>query len=250
MHQTILKSKSFVPFVAIVISAAAVQGAAPKADPPKRLRIVIIGDSTVCNYPDDSPCRGWGQYIGEYFKKPVEVINLARSGRSTKTFIKEGLWKKALAQKPDFVLIQFGHNDSHGPAKPESTDAATTYKEYLRRYIDESRAEGATPILVTPMHRRTFGRDGKLQDILGPYAAAMKEVATEKKAAVVDLHAASGELFQKLGDAGSAEFANAPKDRTHFNEKGARAMAALVMKELPKDLVGQAFQPDTPRNQP
>ena len=84
------------------------------------------------------------------------------------------------------------------------------------------------------MHRRIFGKDGKLIDALAPYAAAMKEVADEKKAALVDLHASSGQLFQKLGEAGSAEFANAPADRTHFNEKGARAMAELVMDELPR----------------
>ena len=114
-------------------------------------------------YPAAEPDRGWGQFIEEQFRG-VKVINLAAAGRSTKTFIKEGRWKKALEEKPDYVLIQFGHNDSHGPEKPESTDAATDYKEYLRRYIDESRAIGATPILVTPMVRRTFDADGKLQD--------------------------------------------------------------------------------------
>jgi len=84
------------------------------------------------------------------------------------------------------------------------------------------------------MHRRTFGRDGKLHDILRPYATAMKEVAAEKQVAVIDLHTMSGELFQKLGEAGSAEMANKAGDQTHFNVKGARAMVALVIKELPK----------------
>ena len=83
------------------------------------------------------------------------------------------------------------------------------------------------------MCRRTFGPDGKLNDALRPYANAMKEVAAEKKVGVIDLHSTSGELFQKLGEAGSAELANKAGDRTHFNEKGARAMAELVMKELP-----------------
>ena len=207
---------------------------APRVEAAEPLRLVIIGDSTVCDYPPDVPERGWGQFIQGYFKDALRVINLAKSGRSTKTFIKEGLWDKALKEKPDFVLIQFGHNDSHGPGKGESTDAATDYRDYLRRYIDESRAAGATLILVTPMHRRTFGSGGKLKDILQPYASAMKAVASEKKVSVIDLHTASGELFQRLGDAGSAELANKPNDRTHFGEKGARAMAELVMKELSK----------------
>lgn len=219
----------------VLLLAVASAVAAPQQSEQPALRLVIVGDSTVCNYPDSSLCRGWGQFIEGFFRKDtVRVYNIAKSGRSTKTFLKEGLWKRALDEKPDIVLIQFGHNDSHGSGRPEATDAATDYKDYLRRYIDESRAIGAVPILVTPMHRRTFGRDGKLTDILGPYAAAMKEIASEKKAPLIDLHAASGKLFEQLGDAGSAAFANAPGDRTHFNEKGARAMAELVMSELPQ----------------
>ena len=197
------------------------------------LRIVIVGDSTVCEWPEKDVRRGWGHFIQDYFQSEVKVINLAKSGRSTKTFIKEGLWDAALKEKPDFVLIQFGHNDSHAPEKPEATNASTTYKENLRRYINETREVGATPILVTPMCRRTFNPDGKLKDELLPYANAMKEVAVEQKVGLIDLHTVSGELFQRLGPAGSAELANAPDDQTHFNEKGARAMAKLVMKELP-----------------
>jgi len=210
---------------------AAAPAQAATAEP---LRIVIIGDSTVCEYPADKPERGWGMFLEAGFKPgTVKAINLAKSGRSTKTFIKEGLWDKALKEKPDLVLIQFGHNDSHAKERPESTDAATDYKEYLRRYLDEARAVGATPILVTPMQRRTFRPDGTLSDSLKPYADAMKEVAAEKKAPLIDLHKSSGELFAKLGEKASADFANQPGDRTHFNEMGAKAMADLVMKELP-----------------
>jgi lysophospholipase L1-like esterase len=198
------------------------------------LRIAIIGDSTVCEYPQAKAERGWGQFVEEHFKDgAVKVVNLAASGRSTKTFIKEGRWKKTLEQKPEYVLIQFGHNDSHGPGKPESTDAATDYMDYLRRYIDESRASEATPILVTPMVRRTFGTGGKLNDSLQPYADAMKKVGAEKKVPVIDLHASSKALVEKLGPDASAEMANKQGDATHFNEKGARMMADLVMKELP-----------------
>ena len=196
--------------------------------------IVIVGDSTVCDYAASRPDRGWGQFVAEHFRTgTVAVINLAKPGRSTKTFIKEGLWNTALASKPAYVLIQFGHNDSHAPDRPESTDAATTYKDFLRRYIDESRAISATPILVTPVARRTFAADGTLEDALQPYADAMKEVAKEKNAPVIDLHASSKELVAKLGPEKSAAMANKKGDNTHFNEQGARAMAELLMKELP-----------------
>ena len=216
----------------IFLSIAALLGIAKSADAAK-LTIVIIGDSTVCDYPAEHACRGWGQFIGEHFKNTVRIANHAASGRSTKSFIAEGRWKRALAENPDFVLIQFGHNDSHGAAKPESTDAATDYRVFLRRYVDESRAANATPIFITPMVRRTFGSDGKLGDILQPYADAMKAVAAEKKVPLIDLHTTSGALFRQLGAEHCPELASAPTDFTHFNEKGARAMADLVMKELP-----------------
>ena len=196
--------------------------------------IVIIGDSTVCDYAASRPDRGWGQFITERFRTgTIELTNLAKAGRSTKTFIKEGLWKKALERKPAYILIQFGHNDSHAPDRPESTDAATTYKDFLRRYIDEARAISATPILITPVARRTFAADGTLEDTLQPYADAMKEVAKEKNVPIIDLHATSKQLVAQLGPDKSAKMANKKGDTTHFNEQGARAMADLLMKDLP-----------------
>ncbi len=163
--------------------------------PRKPLRLVIIGDSTVCNWPlnDGFHREGWGMHIQDYFKEDLQVTNLALSGRSTKTFISEGHWAKGLDLKPDIVLIQFGHNDSHAPTNPEATNAATDFRGYLRKYIDETRAFGGVPVLVTPMCRRTP------TDNLGPYADAMKIVATEKKVALIDLHASSAKLYAQLG---------------------------------------------------
>ena len=213
---------------------AVIASTARAADHPP-LRIVLVGDSTVCDYPSTLPNRGWGQFIAQQFKDgEVTVINLAVGGRSTKTFLSEGRWQKALEEKPDYVLIQFGHNDSHAAAQPEATDAATTYKENLRRYIDDARSIHATPILVTPMVRRSFDAQGKVTGNLQPYADAMKEVGREKKVAVIDLHTSSKELVEKLGPEASAGMANQPGDATHFNEQGARAMAELVMNELPR----------------
>jgi len=234
--RTLLCLLSILPLAFSAQVSAQDQSAAPVARP---LRIVIVGDSTVCNYPASSPNRGWGQFIQERFKAgTVRVINLAASGRSTKTFIREGRWKKALEEKPDYVLIQFGHNDSHGPGHAEATDASGDYKDYLRRYIDESRALGATPVLVTPMVRRNFDAEGKIAEPTGsgnllPYVNAMKEVGREKKVSVIDLYTSSKALAERLGAKQSAELANKEGDHTHFNEKGARAMADLVMKELP-----------------
>ena len=187
--------------------------------------ISIAGDSTVATNPDDSPQRGWGQYVQGYFDSGVAVHNFAKNGRSTKTFLSEGLWAELLASKPDLVLIQFGHNDSHSPTHPEHTDAGGDYKTYLARFVTEARAIGAEPILVTPVQRR-----GK-EDSLLTYAQAMKEVARDLHVKLIDLHASSGALYASLGPEGVAPLERTG-DHTHFSELGARKIAALVIPPL------------------
>ncbi len=198
------------------------------------MQLIIVGDSTVADYPAQGPLRGWGQMLCNFLEPDVTVINLAVCGRSTKTFIQEQRWQKALERcnTGDYVLIQFGHNDSHSKDKPEATDAATDYPNYLRRYVNDAKAKGATPILVTPMHRRLFDAQGSITQELRPYAMAMKAVADERKALCVDLHELSGHAFQELGDAGCESFFVGPQDRTHFSQKGAVLMARLIATDL------------------
>jgi len=220
------------------LSALTVLSCSPRPFSPRPVRVVIIGDSTAHTYTADEKERGWGQYISGRFSANVEVVNLAMCGRSTKTFREEGLWEQALAEKGDWYLIQFGHNDSHDKGRSESTDAATDFRENLRKYVDEERAAGGRPVLITPVRRRTFNTDGSLSDILQPYADSMKLVAREKGIPLVDLHTSSGKLFLKLGDTGSADLSCSPADRTHFSEKGARAIADLVADELKTNVKG------------
>ncbi len=195
-----------------------------------KLRVAIVGDSTVASYsnpPADRPdLTGWGQVFGEFFDDEIEVLNHARSGRSSKSFLREGLWEKTLVERPDYVFIQFGHNDCPGKGDRE-TDPATDFRDYLRRYIVEARKIGAIPILVTPMTRRQF-RHGKIYTILRPYAEAMLAVGDEQHVPVIDLHEASVELFNRLGDTGSSDFSPNASDRTHFSRKGALAIAQIV----------------------
>jgi len=206
------------------------------------VRLIIVGDSTVCNYPENSVRRGWGMFIQDYFnRRQLQVVNLALSGRSTKTFIQQGHWAEVLRQKPDYVLIQFGHNDSHTPDHPEATGAGTTYQEYLRKYIAESRAAGIKPVLITPMCRRAFGADGRIRNELLPYVNAMRDIARKEQVPLVDLNQASVQLCNQLGPDGSRAFANEAKDGTHFNAQGAREMARLVMESLP--VVEPSLQP-------
>jgi lysophospholipase L1-like esterase len=195
-----------------------------------KVRVAIIGDSTVASYPqppvDRPDLTGWGQVFGEFFDEQVVVLNHARSGRSSKSFLGEGLWDKTLAERPNYVLIQFGHNDCPGKGDRE-TNPATDFRDNLRRYIADARKIGAIPILVTPMTRRQF-RDGQIYTILRPYAEAMLAVGGEEQVAVIDLHKASVELFNRLGDEGSAYFSPNASDRTHFSRKGALELAQIV----------------------
>jgi len=199
-------------------------------------KIIFVGDSTVQNYPEDENKRGWGQILPSFFGPKVECRNAAAGGRSTKTFISEGRWKKVLEGKPDVIFIQFGHNDSHAKDKPESTDASTDYKEYLEKYVSEGKAAGAKVILVTPMHRRYFNSEGKVKDILGPYAETMRNVAKATNTPLIDLHQKSRELLEKLGDAGSEDLYCSATDRTHFSKKGAIVMAGFIVEAIQKDI--------------
>jgi lysophospholipase L1-like esterase len=202
------------------------------------IRIVLVGDSTVREYLPEDDMKGWGQYLAKYFDDQVTVINLAKDGASTKTFIAEGLWDAALAAAPHFVLIQLGHNDSRNRNSPVSTEADSEFRDNLRRFVDEARAAHATPVLVTPMHRRTFHEDGTLISRMDRHVAAIRTVAAEQRVGLVDLYAATRPLFENLGPAGLEQYANRPGDYTHFNEQGARLLADLVMAELPSSARG------------
>jgi len=201
-----------------------------------QIQILLIGDSTVATYtkrPKDRPdLTGWGQVFGEFFNADVTILNRAASGRSSKSFIKEGRWKKAVAEKANYLLIQFGHNDCPGKGD-RTTDPATDYQEYLRQYIDEARAVNINPILVTPVTRRRF-QNGMIRTTLRPYADAMLKVGREKNVPVIDLHQKSVALFNKLGDEKSAYFSPKPDDRTHFTSNGAREIARLIAEEIPR----------------
>jgi lysophospholipase L1-like esterase len=220
----------------VAVLAATPLLAADDTPKTKPIRIVLIGDSTVASNTkppaEQSDAAGWGQVFGEFFTDNVEVLNHARSGRSSRSFLREGLWKRALEARPDYVFVQFGHNDQPGKGD-RTTDPDKDFQDNLRQYIKEARSAGAKPILVTPVARRTF-KDGKPVTTLQPYADAMKKVGQETDTPVIDLHAVSFELYGKLGDEGSADLSASKADRTHFSRKGARAMARLVAEALPR----------------
>lgn len=179
------------------------------------------------------------------FKHDVAVDNHAQSGRSSHDFINEGRLSAILERiKPeDFLFIQFGHNDEK-PDPERGTDPFTTYKEYLKKYIDAAREAKARPVLITPVHRRYFADDGTLTDTHGDYIIAVRELAEEEDVPLIDLAERACLLFEQAGVEGTkddfmwvlpGEYVNFPsgvEDNTHFQERGARRLAQQVAEAI------------------
>lgn len=212
----------------ILLSVFFVSGGA--AAPPS-IRIVLVGDSTV------NDGGGWGPGFRAAFTEQVIVVNLARNGRSSKSFRAEGAWAPALSPPPDFVLIQFGHNDGPGKGPERETDPATTFRENLARYVDEVRASGGKPVLVTSIVRRVFTPEGKFRpDTLVPYVEATRLVAAAKNVPCMDLYALTRKQAEDLGQAGTVELgpkgSDGRQDNTHLSPKGQREIGKMAALEF------------------
>jgi lysophospholipase L1-like esterase len=210
--------------------------------PGKKITLWMIGDSTMSikeikNYPE----TGWGMPFAYFFDSSVVVKDLAKNGRSTRTFRDEGLWQPALdnMQPGDYVFIQFGHNDEV-PTKASAT-TPEQFKANLERYVAETRNKKGLPFLLTPVARRNFNAAGKIEGTHDAYSAIVRTVAKENNVPLIDMDVKSQELLQQLGPGSSkllynwlepGEHPNYPggvQDNTHL---GARKMAELVLKEI------------------
>src|SRR4051794_29356406 len=161
---------SVVPMVATGASAAA-------ATP---VHVYIAGDSTASTYVSSlAPRAGWGQALPVFLTPNAVAVNVGKSGARSKSFIDPGRLGHILGRikRGDSLLISFGHNDEKIEAPTRYTEPSTTYKSYLSQYIDESRAKGAIPVLVTPVERRRFDSAGNASPTHGAYPAAMRELA-------------------------------------------------------------------------
>ena len=234
--------------------------------------IYLAGDSTVCDYkPEQAPMTGWGQALRDFCKPGVTVRNLAVGGRSTKSFQDEGRWKKLLAQlKPgDFVLIQFGHNDEKAKSADRYTVPGGTFDANLKKFVNETREKGGTPILMNSIVRRNFPANGiaaaqtddrqktwkkglenypaegdTLVDTHGDYRIAPRNVAEEMGVAFIDMNTLTHELVQGLGrensrmlymwmPVGVYEFAPEGRiDNTHLNVLGGIIVSRLAVNAI------------------
>jgi lysophospholipase L1-like esterase len=214
-----------------------------KSNESKPIHIFLAGDSTVASCPrNEAPMAGWGQLFQSFFTEEVKVLNFAKGGASTNTFIEIGYLDIILEfiQPNDYLFIQFGHNDQ----KSFGTQAYTTYQSYLTKYVNGAREKGATPILVTSVHRRNFDEQGKLVNTLGDYPVSMIQLAEELDVQLINLWEKTEKLYQTLGVEGSRqlftqftpnEHPNYPdgiEDNTHFCEHGANEVGKLVMEGI------------------
>lgn len=251
------------------------------------IKVHTIGDSTMATYSESTTVtRGWGQMFQQFFTDAVTVNNRAKSGASSKSFYEEAAyWEsvKKQIQPGDYVLIQFAHNDEKNDgmdgdevkayyesigdqAKADATDyrgttASGTYKEYLRKYVEETRALGATPVLVGAICRKYFtgstirrngrhdlGDDFSLLTTSGikegnkvgeddhtyDYPYQMRLVADEMGVSYIDLTTATKELYESYGDAKANELLFDGDGSTHTSAMGATLIARLCAQLLQK----------------
>lgn len=249
---TTITSGLILSFLCLVTGVGAGEPApAPRAAQPPRPTVFLIGDSTVRNGTRGQ--MGWGTAIGAWFDQSrISVTNRALGGRSSRTFLTEGLWEKVRADLKlgDFVLMQFGHNDN-GPlddAKARASikgagdesrvitnkttgkiETVYTYGWYLRKYIAEAKAKGATPIVLSLVPRNIW-KEGKVIRAANDFAKWAAEAARAEGVPFVNLNEIVARQYDALGQERVAALFGG--DHTHTNPEGARLNAACVVEGL------------------
>lgn len=214
--------------------------------------IYMIGDSTMANKsnPETNPEHGWGQVLPNYFTTKISIDNRAVNGRSSRSFILEGRWDSILKtiKKGDYVFIQFGHNDQKEKSPDRYTNPHVTYRHNLIKYIEETRAKGATPVLFSSIVRRNFNEHGVLIDTHGDYPLETRLVALEYHVPFIDLQYLTEKLEETYGVEGSKKlhlhfeageepfYKDGKHDDTHLSKLGANEIAKLAVAELKKNV--------------
>jgi lysophospholipase L1-like esterase len=229
-----------------VLLAAGSSHSATQAYAATAVHIYVAGDSTASTYTTgQSPRTGWGQALEVFVNSNAVVVNVAKSGASSKSFIDLGRLDHILGliKSGDYLLISFGHNDEKAD-EARHTDPYTTFQDYLRLYVNGARAHGAHPILVTPVERRRFDADGNALFSHGEYPEAMRQLGATEGVPVVDLTTSSRDLWQSLGPVGTQDdflwldpgenpnYPDGVADNTHFQAHGAIEVARLVARAL------------------
>ena len=229
---------------ALASGAQAQEGERSDAPPLLPYKVILVGDSTM------APHSGWGgAFCAQHVKSSVACLNTGRGGRSTRSYRQEGGWDIILAEagvpgyRETYVLIQFGHNDQS--TKPERrTDETTEFPANLRRFVEEVRAKGAIPVLVTPLTRREF-KDGKIKNSLASWSDQVRGVAKALDVPLVDLNALSAAQVQEMG----AEMATKLAQEAPTAEELAAARAGTTLPARPAPPAPPPIEGDGARGQ-
>lgn len=230
-----------------------------------RPTVYLIGDSTVKTGKGigEGGQWGWGNFLFNYFDtSKITIENCALGGTSSRTFQTKGLWDKVLAKiKPgDYVIMQFGHNDgspladtsrARGTIKGTGTESQEiynpltkqqeivyTYGWYMRKFVNETKAKGATPIICSPIPRNNW-KDGKIVRDTSAYAKWAYEIATAEHISFIPLNMLICDQYDKLGEDWINKTMFTTTDHTHTSKEGAKLNAACVvsgikeLKEIP-----------------
>lgn len=224
------------------------------------IHVFMAGDSTMANKPlyksvydtimsDSIPFpfleKGWGQLLPQFFNEKVIIKNYAQNGRSTRTFIEQGWWDSIITQvkSDDYVIIQFGHNDS-AVDRPDRYTCPADYVKNLTRFVEETRSKGAKPIICTSVARRKFDKQGNFKDSHGEYIQLARQVAKKENVPLIDMYEksktvliqigdkASEKLFMLVDKGGSPLYPQGYIDDTHFRKTGALLMDTLFITGL------------------
>jgi lysophospholipase L1-like esterase len=197
------------------------------------IRVFLAGDSTVQTYDDPKvPQAGWGQYIGESFQDCVHFCNRSKAARSSKTFVEEGRLAAILREigPGDWLLVQMGHNDANREKPERYTEPEAEFPRYLKMYLNGAREKKANPLLITPV-ARLHCENGVFMNDFEEYCSSMKRLGREENVPVVDLMSLSLARLEKLGPEAAREWYMVSvngTDMTHFSQKGAREVAAVL----------------------
>lgn len=259
-------------FLATLLAASVPMFAMALPEPADTVTVFMIGDSTMANKPlaKENQERGWGQMLPIYLQGKIKVDNHAVNGRSSKSFMDEGRWDKVMEKlRPgDYVIIQFGHNDEKEKSPDRYTVPGGSFDDNLRRYVNDAKSKGATPILMNSIARRNFppnaGLDiasesddkqkdwkGKypnegviLVDTHGAYLDSPRNVAVETGVTFIDMNKLTHKLVQELGPSSSRDlfmwipadtYEFCPKgkiDNTHLNVLGGIVVSRLAVNAL------------------
>lgn len=212
-----------------------------KAEQP--LTVFLCGNSTVVDQ-DNEPWCGWGQMIPRFFGKGISFANYAESGEAANSFIAARRLEKLFTQAKvgDYIFVEFGHNDEK--QKGEGKGPWLSYTQSLREFVAESRKRGLKPVLVTPMHRRRFDSNGKVENTHGEYPDAVRKLAADENVPLIDLTKLSETLYEAWGPQNSTRaFVHYPantfpgqtkalEDNTHFNAYGGYEIAKCMVEGM------------------